>query len=484
MNNLTVARSLGSQPGKTHRAEWLGLNSLGFTAFAVFLDAAVIITAAVVTGIAYHYAVYEKIGVLENYFSIGVLTAVIYIAPFLFRDEYRVQSIIGKKRTVANAFVVWNYAFLFLAAIGFLTKSTEIFSRGGMVLFYFAGLASVVVMLLGLRVIVARAVEMGLLSRRRLMLIGSDTEISNMKERISSNYREFEVVDTIELPEDLLPDDILSKRLVSGVVKARNAYVDDVVMLVDWHHPEQINAVIEAFGALPVGLHLGASQLMARFSDAKVVRFGSAAALSLSEPPLAPLQAFTKRNFDIVVASIALILLSPLFVLIAALIKWDSKGPVFFHQRRTGFNMREFRIWKFRTMSTMDDGDVIVQAKENDARISRVGHYLRRFNLDELPQLINVIVGDMSLVGPRPHAVAHDRHYEERIGVYIRRMKMRPGITGWAQVNGYRGATNTEAQMRDRVAHDLHYIDNWSLALDIYILLLTVISPKAYRNAN
>ncbi len=484
MNNLTEAQSFRASARNTHRAEWVALNSLGFTALAILLEVSVIVMVAVVTGVAYHYAVYGKLGVLENYVSVGALVAVTYIVPFLFRDEYRVQSIIGKKRTVASAFMVWNYAFLFLAVIGFLTKSTEIFSRGVMVLFYFAGLASVVTTLLIMRIGVVRAIDGGLLSRRRLMLIGSKVEVSDMIERLSANCREFEVVDSILLPEDMLPGDALSERLLAGVIRVRHASIDDVVMLVDWRRPEQIDAVVESFSVVPVGLHLGASQLMARFSDAKVVRFGSAAALSLSAAPLAPLQAFTKRIFDIVVAFISVILLSPILLGIAALIKWDSKGPVFFRQRRTGFNMREFRIWKFRTMSTLDDGDVIVQAQKDDARVTAVGHFLRRYNLDELPQLFNVIAGDMSLVGPRPHAVAHDRHYEERIGVYVRRLKVRPGITGWAQVNGCRGATDTEAQMRDRVAHDLHYIDNWSLVLDVYILILTVLSPKAYRNAN
>ncbi len=484
MNNLAEVRNLKHQASKTHRAEWIAVNSLGFTALAVLLEVSVIVAMAVITGALYHLVVYGNAGVLENYGSVGALAALIYTIPFLFRDEYRVQSIVGKKRTVASAFMVWNYAILFLAVIGFLTKSTEVFSRGGMVLFYFAGLASVVSTLLLMRVGLNHAMDSGLVARRRLMLIGSDAEISDMIERLAVNCREVEVVDAIALPDDLLPGQDLTDRLSQAVSRARMMSVDDVVMLVDWRRPEQIDVVVEAFAVVPVGLHLGASQLMARFSDATVVRFGSAAALSLSAAPLAPLQAVAKRTFDVVVASVAVLLLSPLFIAISVLIKWDSTGPVFFRQRRTGFNLREVRIWKFRTMSTLDDGDVIVQAQKNDARVTKVGRYLRQLNFDELPQLFNVISGDMSLVGPRPHAVAHDRHYEERIGVYVRRLKVRPGITGWAQVHGFRGVTNTDTQMRDRVAHDLHYIDNWSLALDIYILMLTVFSPKAYRNAD
>ena len=190
-----------------------------------------------------------------------------------------------------------------------------------------------------------------------------------------------------------------------------------------------------------------------------------------------------KRAFDAAAAATALLLLAPFFALVALAIKLDSRGPVFFMQRRYGFNQRPFRIRKFRTMLTMDDGDVVRQASANDPRITRVGRFLRRWNLDELPQLVNVIRGEMSLVGPRPHALAHDREFERRIALYARRHNVKPGITGWAQVNGFRGETDTDDKMRARVEHDLHYIDNWSMGLDLVILAKTVLSPKAYRNA-
>ncbi len=198
---------------------------------------------------------------------------------------------------------------------------------------------------------------------------------------------------------------------------------------------------------------------------------------------MGPMQALAKRAFDFFFAALALVLLAPVFVLIAALIKLDSNGPVFFRQRRRGYNHQEFRIWKFRTMTTLEDGESITQATRGDARVTRVGRWLRKLNFDELPQLINVLVGEMSLVGPRPHAVAHDLHFETRILDYSRRLNVKPGITGWAQVHGLRGATETEEAMRHRVEFDIHYIENWSIVLDLYIIILTVISPKAYRNA-
>ena len=203
----------------------------------------------------------------------------------------------------------------------------------------------------------------------------------------------------------------------------------------------------------------------------------------MTREPLGTFQALTKRVFDIALACIALVLLAPLFLGVAVLIKMDSPGPVFFRQRRRGYNLAEFGIWKFRTMTTLDDGDVVKQATVGDARVTRVGKYLRKYSIDELPQLFNVLRGEMSLVGPRPHAVAHDRFFEKRIAMYPRRLNVKPGITGWAQVNGFRGATETDALMHQRVEHDLYYIDNWSLLLDVYIVILTVISRKTMQNA-
>ena len=200
--------------------------------------------------------------------------------------------------------------------------------------------------------------------------------------------------------------------------------------------------------------------------------------------PLSRLELVEKRIFDLLVASLASLLLTPVLIIAAVSIKLDSKGPVFFLQRRFGFNQNTFRIIKFRTMHTIEDGPVIEQARKGDPRITRVGALLRRWNIDELPQLFNVIKGDMSLVGPRPHALSHDREYERRIALYARRHKVKPGITGWAQIRGLRGETDTDEKMLNRIAYDLHYIDNWSLLLDVQILIQTIVSPRSYRNAH
>jgi putative colanic acid biosynthesis UDP-glucose lipid carrier transferase len=199
--------------------------------------------------------------------------------------------------------------------------------------------------------------------------------------------------------------------------------------------------------------------------------------------PFRGLKRVLKRMEDVVLGLPILLLIALPMLVIAAAVKLTSKGPVFFAQLRHGRDGREFRVLKFRSMTTMEDGATVVQAQKNDARITPLGRFLRRSSLDELPQILNVIRGEMSLVGPRPHAVAHNQQYRAKIREYMRRHHVKPGITGWAQVNGLRGETDTLEKMVARVEHDLAYIRSWSLWLDVKILFLTVFGRKVRQNA-
>lgn len=191
--------------------------------------------------------------------------------------------------------------------------------------------------------------------------------------------------------------------------------------------------------------------------------------------PLSERNRLLKSMIDFVVAGIALALLAPLLALIALAIKLDSPGPVFFRQRRYGQNNAVFRIFKFRTMTVAEDGEKVQQAQRNDARVTRIGWFLRRTSLDELPQLINVLKGEMSVVGPRPHALAHDVLFEQQLDHFAQRRRVLPGLTGWAQVNGHRGETRTEKDILNRLQYDLYYIDNWSIWLDLEIMVRTML---------
>jgi len=199
--------------------------------------------------------------------------------------------------------------------------------------------------------------------------------------------------------------------------------------------------------------------------------------------PMTDVSVLLKRSMDVALSAFGLIVLAPLFAVVALAIIAESRGPVIYKQARRGFNGDIFMIWKFRSMRVTESGLRMTQASRGDARITRVGRYIRAYSIDELPQLLNVLSGEMSLVGPRPHALAHDDELGAQLATYAHRQRIKPGITGWAQVNGFRGATATRAQIEGRTRHDLYYIDNWSIFLDCWIIVLTIFSRKARSNA-
>jgi putative colanic acid biosynthesis UDP-glucose lipid carrier transferase len=210
---------------------------------------------------------------------------------------------------------------------------------------------------------------------------------------------------------------------------------------------------------------------------------GDVPVLNVFDTPFKGIEGWLKRAEDVILGLCALAVAAPLMIVIAIAVRLSSPGPVIFRQRRYGLSGREIHILKFRTMTVCEDGHHVQQAQVNDSRITPLGVFLRRTSLDELPQLLNVVGGSMSLVGPRPHAVAHNEIYRRRIQGYMLRHKVKPGITGWAQVNGWRGETDTIAKMEKRVEHDLHYIRNWSIWLDIAILFSTVFGKRTRDNA-
>ncbi len=221
----------------------------------------------------------------------------------------------------------------------------------------------------------------------------------------------------------------------------------------------------------------------ATFKFLDVVPIGPNNAVRFLRKPMGDGAVFLKRVFDLCGAVAGLVLLAPLFAVIAIWIKLDSPGAVFYRQERRGFNGETFHIWKFRSMTVAESGRQMTQVRVGDKRITRIGAFIRRTSIDELPQLINVLRGEMSLVGPRPHALMHDDEFGHQLAQYAHRQRIKPGITGWAQVNGFRGETSTMEQVAGRTEHDLYYIENWSIFLDCWIVLLTVFSPKTRRNA-
>ncbi|HJV87006.1 MAG TPA: undecaprenyl-phosphate glucose phosphotransferase [Noviherbaspirillum sp.] len=215
----------------------------------------------------------------------------------------------------------------------------------------------------------------------------------------------------------------------------------------------------------------------------KIGNFLGLPAVDLNQPISSGLNGIVKEIFDRVFATVALVLLLPLFIVIAIAIKRSSPGPVFFRQPRLGLNGRTFNVYKFRTMKVHEEKDKVTQATKNDPRITSIGAFLRRTSLDELPQFINVLFGDMSVVGPRPHALQHNEMYKDLLETYMLRHRVKPGITGWAQIHGLRGETDTVDKMAARVKFDLHYIQNWSLWMDIRIIIWTAFKGWTGTNA-
>jgi Undecaprenyl-phosphate glucose phosphotransferase len=248
------------------------------------------------------------------------------------------------------------------------------------------------------------------------------------------------------------------------------------VLAVSWNDAARLDALRHHLRVLPLPVRLLPDRTAIEILKQSTFGGKQSLSLELQRSPLTVSEQLQKRLFDIVIATAALVVLSPLFALTALAVKLESTGPVIFRQRRNGFNGRQFVIFKFRSMRVLEDGAQIAQARPQDDRVTRLGRLLRRASVDELPQLINVIRGEMSLVGPRPHALAHNDTYSKLIAEYAFRHHVKPGMTGWAQINGYRGETSHIEQMQKRVEHDVWYIDNWSFGLDVLILARTSVS--------
>lgn len=267
------------------------------------------------------------------------------------------------------------------------------------------------------------------------------------------------------------------------VADCRPLRADDIIILTSQPKVPSVLPLASALSDLPVDIHVVPVGFINLMTLPRIAQFGNVVTMRIFQSPLSPFKRAIKRAFDIAAAVAALVLTSPFFVIVPLTIKLDSRGPVFFRQTRHGYNNEPIRVLKFRSMTVMEDGDNFTPVVRQDPRVTRVGRFLRRTNIDELPQLLNVLVGDMSMVGPRPHPTAQNEVFAELISSFSRRHNIKPGITGWAQVNGYRGDTDTLEKMQRRVEHDLHYIDHWSLLLDLKIMVMTLFSRKVYWNA-
>jgi putative colanic acid biosynthesis UDP-glucose lipid carrier transferase len=258
--------------------------------------------------------------------------------------------------------------------------------------------------------------------------------------------------------------------------QARAGEFDDIYIALPMREEDTIRDLVEYLANSSCCVHIVPDVFTFKMLNARSREIGGLPVVSVYDTPFDSVDAVVKRVEDVVLSSIILCLIAVPMLCIATAVKLTSKGPAIFKQRRYGINGEEIMVWKFRSMTTCDNGDVVVQATKGDTRITKIGDFIRRTSLDELPQFINVLQGKMSIVGPRPHAVAHNELYRDQISGYMQRHLVKPGITGWAQVNGWRGETDTICKMEKRIEYDLYYIRNWSLVMDIKVIGRTILS--------
>ncbi|EHU5128440.1 undecaprenyl-phosphate glucose phosphotransferase [Vibrio vulnificus] len=269
-----------------------------------------------------------------------------------------------------------------------------------------------------------------------------------------------------------------------AIEKARNGEIDEVYIALPMVAKDRIRSYLNALSDSTVDTYLVPDLYTYNLSVSKVKSVGGVQTFSVFGSPFDGVGAFLKRVEDLVIGSLITLLILPVLVAVAIGVKLSSPGPVLFKQDRYGLGGKKIKVWKFRSMRVMENDAVVTQATKNDPRVTKFGAFIRRTSLDELPQFINVLQGSMSIVGPRPHAVAHNEEYRAIVDNYMIRHKIKPGITGWAQINGYRGETETVDKMEKRVQYDIQYMQNWNLWLDIKIIFMTIfkgfVSETAY----
>ncbi len=409
------------------------------------------------------------------YVAASALLAVILYVSLKQAGLYEPPALVAPIIGYGKLWGALAMAFLFLIGILYISKIAESFSRGWFLTSFVLSAAALTLT----RVILMRRIRHMIASgvlKQRIAIVGTPEFIPSLRSKIESSAPSSGVSGLFLInPESQTASTIAHH---GGLEQLKNALArqefETVVIGLPAGDTPTIQATVSALGSYVVEL-LICTELEAFPVAVNGSRnFGRVQANVINVVPQSERHSLLKGLLDYTAAGIGLLLLSPLLGLIALAVKLDSPGPVFFRQRRYGQNNNIFRIFKFRTMLVAEDGQHVKQAERNDPRVTRVGWFLRRTSLDELPQLLNVLRGDMSLVGPRPHALAHDEHFEQKLDLFSRRRRVKPGLTGWAQVNGYRGETRTTEDVRARMEHDLYYIDNWSLWLDLEILTRTV----------
>ncbi len=442
--------------------------------------------AAYFSSVSYQYTALHLLP--DEYFP-----AALFLAALVSLVTIGSQQLVAIQRQPLHT-LLWSgigavaLAFSFFLTTLFLLKVIGDYSRGAFIFQVIAVTGTICITRTVCYFWLQSAIRSGLVEARHVVLVGSDDHRSLFDDLVRSTS----IRSSVSLPfphhrsakADRDCSSLIDIKAARQTIElCRSIHPDDIVILASQEELPAAPELARMLSELPVNVHIVPIGSVNVFGTSRIAELGDLKTLQVSRPPLSLFDRTLKRVFDLAVATAGLILLAPLFAIVAVAIKLESRGPVLFWQKRHGYNNTTIRVAKFRTMYTLEDGDCFVQARREDARVTHVGRLLRRTNIDELPQLLNVLIGNMSIVGPRPHATAHNEMFEGKILPFSRRHNIKPGITGWAQVNGHRGETDTLDKMQRRVEHDLYYIDNWSFLLDIKIIVLTLFSKRAYINA-
>jgi Undecaprenyl-phosphate glucose phosphotransferase len=410
----------------------------------------------------------------------GLIVGVVFVALAYFQDVYATHRLLNLVWQLRKAAFIWLASLTILAVAAFLLKSTDNLSRGTVLVFAAIGGAGLICLRLLWQIVLGASFARGRLVDRRVVLLSLkplDFTSSRFKDLRRNG---FDVVRHFVVG---IEGDHWEREVRDVIRQSRLADADEYLLAIDWNELPMLRKLGQCLRAVPQPVRLLPDDSIADIVSRPFLPVSGTVAVEMQRPPLSIVERLQKRCVDVGVAAFALVALTPLLLTVAMLIKLDSPGSVIFRQARRGFNGKPFEIWKFRTMTVCENGQTVTQATRKDVRVTKIGRFLRMTSIDELPQLWNVLRGDMSLVGPRPHALAHDNYYDELISKYVYRHHMKPGLTGWAQVNGLRGETPTIDLMEKRVEYDVWYVSNWSIWLDLKIMARTasaVMFQEAY----
>jgi Undecaprenyl-phosphate glucose phosphotransferase len=415
--------------------------------------------------------------------------ALMSIVAFQAADIYQVQAFRGYEKQYMRLASAWSLVFLLLIGVSFFAKLGEQFSRVWLGTFYVAGLLVLILFRRALFLLVRRWTQKGYLTLRTVIVGGGDAGASVINELKRQKNLGIQIVGVFDDRADNRSGSEVAGEPKLGRVDdlvefGRLTRLDLVVFALPVSAEGRILEMLKKLWVLPVDIRLAAHSAKLRFRPRSYSYIGSVPVIDVADRPIADWDVVMKWLFDKIVGTAMLIALAPVMAVTVLAIKLDSRGPVLFKQKRYGFNNDLIEVYKFRSMRVEDtDATAAKLVTKGDPRVTRVGRFIRKTSLDELPQLFNVVFkGNLSLVGPRPHAVnakAEERRYDEAVDGYFARHRVKPGLTGWAQINGWRGETDTHEKIQNRVEHDLYYIENWSVLLDLYILART---PLALLN--